>query len=98
RGCALLDDTLEAVHVGPPGEDVALGPPDERAGVGALDLIDAGDERAPGVVAEQVERRVGEDHHGEVALALERYRCTLRHRTAFFLPPPLPPPSHLLVP
>ena len=59
-GAALLLHPLEAVDVDPAGEDVALRAPDQGAGVGPLDLLHAGLERPPGVVAEQIERRVGE--------------------------------------
>ena len=68
---ALVDHPLEQVHVDPAGEQLALGAPDERAGVGGLDLRDARLEGVLGLVAEQVERRVLEHHDGDIAVTLE---------------------------
>lgn len=64
-------DALELVHVDAPGEDLPLSAPDERPRVGARDLLDAGDELVERALAEEVERRVGEDELRDVAVALE---------------------------
>ena len=58
RSPAGVDDPLEGVDVDAAGEDVALGAPDQRPRVGALDLVEAGHQLVEGVVGEQVERRV----------------------------------------
>ena len=65
------------VDVGAAREQLALGAPDERPGVGALDLVEAVVERLEGRVAEQVQRRVVEDHRGDGAVALQANRGAL---------------------
>ncbi len=66
-----VEDGLEVRDVDPSGEDVALGPPDERPGVRALDLPDAVDELGKGRRREEVVRRVLEGDDRDVTVSAE---------------------------
>ena len=79
---ARLDDALEVGDVDAAAEDLPLAPPDEGPGVGALDLLEAGDRLVERGVGEQVERRVVEDQLGDRAVALEPDRRRGRVTTA----------------
>ena len=70
---------LERVDVGTTGEQLALGAPDERPRIRRFDLVDAGDQRHPRLVAEQVERRVVEDQHRDRPVTLDSDRL-ISHR------------------
>jgi hypothetical protein len=71
---------LEDVDVGAAREHVALGAPDHRPRIRPLDLVEALVERPKRVHAEEVEWRVVEDQHGDVAVALEPNGVLLSHR------------------
>ena len=86
---ARVDDLLEAVDVGSAREHVALRPPDQRPGIGSLDLVQAGVERLRRRGAEQVQGRIVQDHRRHGAIALETHG-----RGAHF--PPSPPPVALI--
>ena len=64
---------------GAAGEHVPPRPPDHRPRVGALDLVEALVERAKRLGAEEVKRRVVEDQHRDVAVALEPDGVLLSH-------------------
>ena len=76
-----VDDLLEDVDVGSAGEHLALGAPDERAGVGALELVEA--------VVERLETPSAPNRFsggswstidGDGAVALQPHRVRSRHR------------------
>ena len=67
-----LGRVLEDLHVHPGREDVALGAPDGRADVRALDLGDAVLQLVEGAGGEEVEVAVRKRDDADVAVALDR--------------------------
>ena len=71
----------ENVHVRAAREHLALRPPDERARVRALDLVEAPVEPRERARTEQVEWRVVEDHRRDGAVALQADHGVFVHIT-----------------